>query len=94
MAPFPLQDELRRRGKRGRKPGVRLDGPKVTALMEDRGYVPSRVAEQVGCRPGTLSNIQSGRYLASRALRDRLAAVLEVDADEITLAGEAGQEAA
>ena len=88
MAPFPLQDRLRQRGKRGRKPGLRLDGPKVAALIAARGYVPARVAEAAGCSHGHLSNIQSGRYPASSALRDRLAAVLEVDAGEITLAGQ------
>ena len=87
MAPFPLQDQLRQRRKRGRKPGLRIDGPKVSALMEDRGYVPARVAEAAGCSQGHLSNIQTGRYLASSGLRDRLAAVLEVTPDEITLAG-------
>lgn len=86
MAPFSLQDQLRQRRPAGRPPGVYVDSAKIFALIDGRGYVAARVAEAAECSETTLSNIRKQRTRRiSRELRDRLAAVLEVDADEITL---------
>ena len=74
---------------------VRPDVTMIFALIKEQGHTVTSFAAAHGFVRQWLYNIQSGnrpRMSIDRA--ERLARALGVDADVITLAGEAGQEAA
>ena len=68
--------------RRGRPPGVTLNGPKVRSLRVDLGLTTAQVAGQVGLHPQSVRHAEKGRPI-SDVFASRLAKALGVKVEDI-----------